>query len=335
MNNPPSLLSPINSLEGATRVVAAGADKVYCEVAIPGLKNFVLYRNTLCNVQTYDELDKISSVCHKEEVELLLVANLPFVSKQFEKQFTAHISKCIDSGVDGVIIGNLGVLSMIKQLDVKLPISASTFLCTMNSEAANYLADLGFNRIILERQLSIPEISQIVKSSKAQIEVFVHGGGCSNINGSCYLLHRILPGLMEAQMRVEGFNPPCRLPFKVYDGETGEFLRTSQILDAYVFCSLCRLPELMRTGVAGFKVVDRCLPVRYQENITVIYRRMMDLIERGEMEAYRQTLEEVKDIDMYLSPFLPQTLRKMCCDYQRCYYGPFFHKPQKKSEASG
>jgi len=335
MNNSPSLLSPINSIESATRVVAAGADEVYCEVAIPGLKNFVLYRNTLCNVQTYDELDKISNICHREEVKLLLVANLPFVSKHFERQFKAHISKCINSGVDGLIIGNLGVLSMIKHLDVKLPLYASTFLCTMNSEAANHLADLGFSRIILERQLSIPEISQIVKSSKVPIEVFVHGGGCSNINGSCYLLHRTLPGLMEAQMRVEGFNPPCRLPLKVYDGETSEFLKTSQILDAYVFCSLCHLPELMRTGVCGFKVVDRCLPVKYQETMTVIYRRMMDLIERGEMEAYGQALEEAKDIDMGLSPFFPQTLRKMCCDHRRCYYGPFFHKPLRINEASG
>lgn len=331
----PSLLSPINSLEGAERVVAAGADEVYCEVTIPGLKNLVLYRNALCNIQTYDELDKVVSVCHKEGAKLILVANFPFVSKRFEKQFAIHLSKCIDAGVDGLIVGNLGVLSMIKQLGVNLPLYASTFLCTMNYEAANYLSELGFSRIILERHLSIEEISQIVKSSLAEIEVFIHGGGCSNINGSCYLLHRTLPELLEALTRVEGFNPPCRLHFNVYDGQTGEFLKTTQILDAYVFCSLCRLPELMKIGVSGFKIVDRCLSARYQETMTRIYRQIIDLLEKGEIEAYEDALEAAKDIDMGLSPFFPQTIRKMCCEYQRCYYGPFYHVHRKVREVPG
>jgi collagenase-like PrtC family protease len=91
----------------------------------------------------------------------------------------------------------------------------------------------------------------------------------------------------------------------------------------------------MKIGVSGFKIVDRCLSARYQETMTRIYRQIIDLLEKGEIEAYEDALEAAKDIDMGLSPFFPQTIRKMCCEYQRCYYGPFYHVHRKVREVPG
>ena len=89
--------------------------------------------------------------------------------------------------IDALIVGDIGLISMIRDdMGSDTSIYASTLLGAMNYEAADYIRELGVQRVVLERQVSVQEIGAIVRCNQdVEIEVFVHGGGCSHINANC------------------------------------------------------------------------------------------------------------------------------------------------------
>ena len=125
----PKLLSPINSFEGAVRVIRAGADEIYCGVAMPEkLYRFTIYRGpgaSPAQLSTYDDLEKVVNHAHKHGVKVFLTMNEPFMSKDLEKAMKTHIRSCLDRGVDALIVGDIGVLSLIRKMGVDAPLRAS------------------------------------------------------------------------------------------------------------------------------------------------------------------------------------------------------------------
>ncbi len=326
-NEIPSLLSPINSFEGAVRVVNAGAEEIYCGVTIPRLKDFMLFRGKFCAIPTYNELGKVVKYAHSHGVKVFLTMNIPFMVKQMEKDVKKHISLCLDEGIDSLIIADLGILSIVKSLNIDIPLIASTYLMSLNHGAIAFLEEEGFNRVALERHMTIPEISEVTRRSKIGIEVFVHGPGCSNINRHCYLYHYKFPRLIHALAEIDGSNLPCKLPFDVHNMQSKKLIAHSlPVLDAYTFCSLCYLPELVKTGVVGLKIVGRCDSMTYQENVTKIYREMLDLIRDGRMKTFNEKLNSLRKTNFFPCP---ANLEEIACEQERCYYYPLFHTPYK------
>ena len=260
MKGIPKLLSPVRSFKGAVKVIQAGADEIYCGVTseIPSLKNFMLYRGTWCNIPTCEELGRVVEYAHNRDVKVLLTANLPFMVESIERETRNHIQSCLHEGIDALIIGDLGVLSVVKDIGVEIPLYASSYMGTLNHEAADFLRKMGFSRVILERQLSISEISDIVQKSSVEVEVFIHGlGGCSNIDVSCYLIHAHFPELNRARLMIDSsFNPPCKIPFEVYEVNKGPLKGEAvPIMDAQRVCSICHLPDLIHAGVTGMNKI--------------------------------------------------------------------------------
>lgn len=329
--NLPKLLAPVRSFEGARMVVDAGADEIYLGVTVPGrLRNLWLNRSPLCEVPSYEELRKIVRYAHSRGVKVVLTAVFPFMVKSMESELKQHLKRCLNEGVDALIIGDLGILSMVKAMDIRVPIYASTFMASMNYEAVEFLRKLGFSRVILERHLAIDEIRKIVEHSRVEIEVFIHGGGCSNINANCYLLHWILPRLLFTPLRDL---TPCRHPFKVYD-RSGKFLGVYSILDGFTWCSLCRVPQLVKAGVSGFKIVGRCLSGERQAVMTRVYREMLDFIARGKFsgKAFKDKLRSlISGLDRYYIYITGRGFREFYCNQRRCYYSPLLTAQYKYS----
>jgi putative protease len=327
----PSLLTPIRSLEGAIRVIRAGTDEIYCGVDIPGYKNFSLYRGTSCNIHTYDELGRIVTHAHKHNVDVLATINEPYITNHIEKDMRNHIRTCVNMGVDALIIGDVGVLSLVKEMDVDVMLYASTYMAAMNIAAIQFLSDLGFNRVILERQLTIPEISEMAKQSNVEVEIFIHGSGCSHLNVGCFLYHFVYPTMTHALLTIDGIKNRCSFPFEIYDLDNPTTKIDDQpILDAGRFCSICHLPELINSGVTGFKIVGRCIDEEYQASTVKMYRELMTLINRGEFETFQQRIAALKNNFIPLQRDLPMlNLNELCCEQQRCYYSPLFHAPYK------
>ena len=353
----PDLLSPVTSYKGATEVIAAGADEIYCAVKIPGAFH-LLNRPSLCCVPTYDELGKIAEYARAMGVRTVVTLELPFLSSFLVEQMGAHISACVSQGIDALIAGDVGLITLIRDMGLDIPIYASTLLGVMNYEAACFIRDLGVQRIILERHVSTSEVAEIVQRAEdVEIEVFVHGGGCSNINANCYLRFAFPSKEAIAQTLkgsvIKGRVTPCRLPFRVYEfGGQEEELAHACILDAYSFCSLCQLSDLVGTGVSGLKIVGRCMTRAYQVQTTRTYRDMLDLMKqsrkrkpnRAQRKRFQSIIRSIQDAPFHehlrqpghseRSAFdaTPMSLREIACAEGRCYYGPFFHTPYKVLE---
>jgi len=355
----PKILAPINSFDGTVKVIDAGADEIYCGVALPGkYKNFVLYRGpgaSSAQLSSYDELEKIVKYAHRHNVKVVLVVNEPFMSEDLEETMKSHIRSCVDKGVDALMIGDFGVLSIVKELNVDVTLIASTYFVSMNSEAVDLLEKLGFSRVVLERHLTLQEISEIIRHSKVDIEVFCHHGGCSNINASCYFYHVKMPDKIKQEWRrmakdVGRHTAPCTIPYDIYEiTEQGEeWVDNAPILDALTFCSLCHVQALIDAGVAGLKIVGRFRPWHGHEGVATnvkIYRKFLDIIMKDSRRSKR--LREVvtmlrKECDRLMIEECKRVLRsqgggrirylpyyEFYCKQKRCIFSNLFNAPYK------
>lgn len=318
------LLSPITSFESATSVILAGADEIYCGVTIPDtLYPFIAQRGPPSDLSTYDELRRVTTYAHDHGVKTLLTTDFPFISTNVERQIKKHLDACINTGVDALIATNIGMILLAKEMGITIPIYASTYLSSINYEAVDFLRKLGVKRVVLERHVMIDEIKEIVKRSNGvEIEVFIHGPGCSNINVNCYgccaygyIYRDYAKRIPSTPSKTVFYWPLCRLEYDLYKIGSNESkkIASTPIIDAYSFCSLCQLPDLMNAGVTGLKIVGRELNTKYQEETTKLYREMINLIESGQKDVFQKKLEERKS---------------HLCDH-RCYYAPIFHVPHQ------
>lgn len=351
-------------------MIRAGADEVYCGVAVPErFRRFTLYRGpgaSPAQLPDYDELEKIVEYAHKHDVDVVVTVNEPFMSDAMDNIMEKHIRSCIDVGVDAFIVGDLGVLSLMKRLNVDKPLFASTYFASMNSAAVEFLRKLGFSRVILERHLTLREIAGIVEESRVPIEVFCHAGGCSNINTNCYFYHygifsKLLGAELKVRKHVKSVVSPCTLFYDVYDiDEPKVKLGNLPILDAFTYCTMCYLQELVRIGVAGLKIVGRFNRVEEQEAYTLAYRELLDAVVREgarmprsrfmkKVEALRRRFDELElgrwreekpkekefkgriDRIRYetLKRMLESPFREIFCKQKRCLYINLLNTPYK------
>jgi collagenase-like PrtC family protease len=323
------ILSPVTSFESAVDVIAAGANEIYCGVSIPDIQYMGLStRYKWCSLSTYDELGRIARYARDHSVELIVTTELPFMTEMIENEVKNHILSCVEEGIDALIVTDLGILMMVKRMGLDIPVYASTYLASMNYEAVDFLKNLDVKRIILERHVTLPEIDDIVQRSKGvEVEIFIHGPGCSNINVSCYGCPSVFFVKDQSQLKKIQLTP-CLATYEVYEAKGNKFNKIAEvpILDAYTYCSLCRLPELVKTGVTGFKIVGRCLTKSYQAETTKLYRDLLNLIDKNQIKSFWEKLNNIKNnVDgdsAYKVPF--------SCRQQRCYYSPLFHAPYKK-----
>ncbi|MEM2922496.1 MAG: U32 family peptidase, partial [Candidatus Bathyarchaeia archaeon] len=169
----------------------------------------------------YEEFRRVIDYAHSRNVRVLLTVNQPFMVDSIEETITKHIRACVEARVDALIIGDLGMLQLVKEIAPGIQLCASTYLSAMNREAVDFLRRAGFSRVILERHVPFEQIAEIARGSGVEVEVFAHGSGCSNINVNCYLYHYKFPAMDQAYLTVDGIKFPCALPFEVYaeDGE--------------------------------------------------------------------------------------------------------------------
>jgi len=197
------------------------------------------------------------------------------------------------AGVDAVIVSDLGVLKIFKTL-TKLEIHISTQANVCNSLAAMQYVELGAKRIILARELSIAEISEICENleGKADIEVFVHGAMCISYSGRC---------LMSKYMTGRDANRgdcahPCRYKYFLQEEKRpGEFFPIEEddngtyIMNSRDLCLIEKLNELADAGVASFKIEGRMKNEHYVGGVVNVYRRAMN----GENFNYMEELDKL------------------------------------------
>lgn len=246
------ILSPAGDLESVRAAVLNGANAVYL-----GEKSFSARQNA----KNFDGEELICAVsyCHARGVLVYLTLNTLVFDSQLEKMAQA-IKAAALSGVDAFIIQDLAVFEMARQICPDMPLHASTQMSITSVEGARQLADLGFSRVVLARELSLEQIKAITSQGIIETEVFVHGALCMSVSGQCYISGM----LMERSGNRGSCAGICRLPFTTTQ-------RQSYDLSLKDLCLAEHIKELEECGVASLKIEGRMKRPEYVAAATKAY----------------------------------------------------------------
>ncbi len=235
------ILAPVGSNEMLIAAVRSGADAVYF-----GAKDFSARRNAE-NFGTF-ELEKAIEYCHIRGVKAYLTLNI--LIKDDEMSDAVELAKnAYNFGIDGVIVQDLGLASILHKLLPKLPLHASTQMSIHTPAALPLLKEMGFTQVVAAREMSFEDLKGFCKVANELdliVEVFVHGALCMSVSGQC-LLSAYLGSRSGNRGLCAG---PCRLPFKAENG-TGYDLSLKDL-------SLVEhITDLYNIGVRSFKIEGR------------------------------------------------------------------------------
>lgn len=253
----PELLSPAGSLEAFFAAMEKGADAVYA-----GLRDFSA-RAKAKNF-TVSQMERMTAYAHSHGKKLYITLNT--LVKEAELPHLVDTLASIETmRVDGVILQDMAVARLAREHFPGIPLHASTQMTIHNSLGVRQLEELGFERVVLARELHIDEIASIVKSSKAEIECFIHGALCFSFSGQCYF-SSFLGGHSGNRGRCA---QPCRRQYK-HKGKEGYYLSTND------FSSIEMIPELMQAGVHSLKIEGRMKSAEYVASVIGAYRMVLD-----------------------------------------------------------
>ena len=270
------LLSPAGSPEAVTAAVQNGADAVYL-----GCGDFNARRNA-ANFST-EQLAQAVRYCHLRGVKVYLTLNTLLSDRELPAaaQLAAEASRL---GVDAVLVQDLGVLRMVRQVAPELPVHASTQMTIHSLDGVLAAAELGISRVVLSRELSRDQIAYICAHSPIEIETFVHGALCMCYSGQCYFSSVVGCRSGNRGMCAQ----PCRLNYG-WDGAAERPLLS--LKDMSLAGHLRQLEEM---GVACVKIEGRMKRPEYVAIVTKVYAAAI-------RERREPTQDEVRMLNMAFS----------------------------------
>ena len=260
--NKGELLAPGGGFDEVIAAFNAGADAVYT-----GLKSYSARK--LAKNLSLDELDYLIKYAHMMDKKIFLAINTIMYDGELE-DLMETIDQIISKGPDAIIIQDMGLFSLLKEAYPDLEMHASTQMTADNYYAVKNLRDLGFERVVVARELAADEISDIKEDLSVDLEVFIHGALCVCYSGDCYFSSAI--GTRSANRG--DCAQPCRKRYRLLvDGKPtdkeGFYLSMKDLNSSF------DLPKLV--GVAdSFKIEGRMKSKEYVYTITKFYRDILD-----------------------------------------------------------
>ena len=259
------LLAPAGDWDALRAAVAAGADAVYF-----GLQNFNA-RHRATNFSD-TELPEVIKYLHDRNVRGYVTINTLVFSNELTDA-AATIWDISDAGADAVIVQDLGLTWLIRQLAPELPIHASTQMTLTEPRGIEFARRLGIQRAIVARELSLDDIRAIARQTCMPLEVFVHGALCIAYSGQC-LTSEALGGRSANRGQCA---QACRLPYElVVDGERRELGDVAYLLSPQDLAAYDLIDELVGAGVCSVKIEGRLKSAQYVAATTQAYRAALD-----------------------------------------------------------
>jgi putative protease len=259
------LLAPAGNWECLKAAVANGANAVYF-----GVEKF----NARARAENFHmaELPEIMSYLHMYGVKGFLTFNI-LVFEDELNEARELIEACIDAGVDAVIVQDLGLVKLIREISPDFPIHGSTQMTITSPEAVEFTKPFHLERVVLGRENSLKEIATIGQKAKLPMEVFVHGALCVSYSGQC-LTSEMWGG--RSANRGECAQA-CRLPYDlIVDGVQKEMGNVAYLLSPKDLAAIDLVPELIEAGVTSFKIEGRLKSPEYVANVVSKYRAAID-----------------------------------------------------------
>jgi putative protease len=253
----PELLLPAGNIESFYAALEGGADAIYF-----GLQDFNA-RQRAKNF-TMQQVPALVSLAAKKNVKLFVALNIVIKNQELPAIFLI-LHQLQKFGIDGIIIQDLGALYLIKKHFPKLKVHASTQMAIHNSAGALFAQKSGIDRIVLARELTINELSEIRKKAKNELEVFVHGALCYSFSGMCNFSSYL--GGMSANRGA--CKQPCRRLYTTDEDKKYIFSLKDNELIEYI-------PRLAEMGINSLKVEGRLKSGDYVYTIARAYRMVID-----------------------------------------------------------
>ena len=274
----PELLSPAGDEASLRAALHFGADAVYGGMKRFGLRAFA---------GNFDEqaLENAVRLVHQTGKRFYATLNsYPFDDEMEDFLEAAGLAR--DLGVDAVIVSDPGAIRMLRQRLPDLAVHVSTQANTLNTPAVELYREMGCERVILAREMSLARIAAMKQrvGDSIQLETFVHGASCMSYSGRC---------LLSAWMTGRSANrgacaQPCRWKYSVVEEKRpGEYYPVSEdengtyIFSARDLCLMPLLPELAEAGISSLKIEGRMKTEYYVAVVTGAYRRGLDALRKG------------------------------------------------------
>ncbi len=256
------LLAPAKNPEYGKLAINCGADAVYI-----GANKFGA-RSTASN--SPDEIKQLINYAHKYFAKVYVTINTILNDKEIEEA-QKLIYSLYDAGADAIIIQDMGLL----ELDLPpIQIFASTQAHNNSVEKVKFLEQVGFKRVILARELSLDEITQIKQNTNVSLESFVHGALCVSYSGQCYLSYAI--GGRSGNRGVCA--QPCRKTYSLLDKKGNTLIKNKHLLSLKDLSLSSYLKNLIGAGITSFKIEGRLKDENYIKNIVSYYRQNLDYV---------------------------------------------------------
>lgn len=280
------LLAPAGSLEKLRFALAYGADAVYA-----GAPSFSL-RNKAESI-SLAEFETGLTLVHSQGKKLYLAANIFFHNEDLGP-FEDYLRQAVPLGFDGIILSDLGMIDWVRSRYPELDVHVSTQANTTNKATARTYERMGVKRLVLARELTLPEIREIRDAVSLELEAFVHGAMCISYSGRCLLSNYFSNELAKKPGPLRDANrgdctQVCRWEFALTEqSRPGEYLPVEQdqygtaILSSRDLNMAGHLGDLIAAGVQSFKIEGRMKSAWYAAATTRAYRHCLDRAARGE-----------------------------------------------------
>ena len=244
-------------MEALKHAVLSGADAIYLGGSLFNARASAVNFND-------DQLKTAVDYCHLRKVKVYVTVNILISDREFD-QLDTFIRKINEIGVDAVIVQDIGVAMYIKKIAPDLRLHASTQMTVYDVEGAKFLKNLGFERVVLARELSSEKIREISQNAGIETEIFIHGAMCLCYSGQC-----LMSGIIGGRSGNRGkCAQPCRLQYRV-ENKKGFLLSLKDM------CLIKHLKEIESYGVTSLKIEGRMKGPEYVGTVVSIYRKYLN-----------------------------------------------------------
>ena len=278
----PELLAPAGSPEALKAAVYAGCDAVYLGGRMYGARAYATnFDNT--------EIRKSVEFAHSHGVKVYVTVNTLVRDEDFQEA-AAYLKFLSDADVDAILVQDVGLLSLAREIVPDLPIHASTQMTVTNTAGVAFAAEHGISRIVLARETTLDDVKAIVTEADMHnigIEIFAHGALCYSYSGQCLFSSAIGGRSGNNGMCAQ----PCRKPYTLL--ANGERVHTDgdYILSTKDICTYPDLKAICESGVASLKIEGRMKTPEYVAVVTHIYRKALDAVAEGTFEPKTEDME--------------------------------------------
>jgi len=277
------LLAPAGNMESLYAAVSAGADAVYLSGKKYGARAFAA---------NFDDGELVEAInyCHLYDVKVYVTVNTLIYEREMD-DFIKYVEFLYHSGVDAVIMQDLGAMDLVRQKYPGLEIHASTQMNIHSLESVKLLENLGIKRAVLSRELSISDISNIKKNSNIELEIFIQGALCVSFSGCC-----LMSSLIGGRSGNRGSCAQCcRMKYDLV--KDNKNVDSGYLLSTKDLCTVNNIDKLIDIGVTSLKIEGRMKRPEYVYTAVSLYRRAIDsYINTGKIDISESDIIELKKI---------------------------------------